>query len=78
MAKICPMRGSTVLYLDCLECEDKNECGKERSNMKKGTNIGQLRDNLEEYLNGLRICDDISRAVLHQSRGMPERRQARV
>ena len=26
MAKICPYTGEKVLYLDCLECEDKGKC----------------------------------------------------
>ncbi len=34
MAKICPVTGSSVLYLDCLECEEKL-CKKRRKQMKK-------------------------------------------
>lgn len=26
MAKICPYTGEKVLYLDCLECEDRGKC----------------------------------------------------
>ncbi len=29
MAKICPQTGEKVLYLECLECEDRTKCGKE-------------------------------------------------
>lgn len=29
MAKVCPEDGCYVLYLDCLECEDRAECNKE-------------------------------------------------
>ena len=34
MAKYCPLRNGPVLYLDCLECEDKvcKEKDKARSN----------------------------------------------
>lgn len=28
MAKICPQTGEPVLYLDCLECDDKEKCKK--------------------------------------------------
>ncbi len=28
MAKICPQTGEKVLYLDCLECEDRKDCDK--------------------------------------------------
>lgn len=28
MAKMCPIRGYPVLYLECQECEDKKICGK--------------------------------------------------
>ena len=31
MAKICLQTGTPVLYLDCLECEDRKDCGKEGS-----------------------------------------------
>ncbi len=34
MAKICPITGDPVLYLDCLECEEKL-CKKRRKQMKK-------------------------------------------
>ena len=34
MAKICPVTCSSVLYLDCLECEEKL-CKKRRKQMKK-------------------------------------------
>ena len=27
MAKICPQTGEYVLYVDCLECEDRGRCG---------------------------------------------------
>lgn len=26
MSKICPIINSPVLYLDCLECEDRGKC----------------------------------------------------
>lgn len=26
MAKECPLTGDVVLYLDCIECDDKNKC----------------------------------------------------
>lgn len=28
MAKMCPIRGCPVLYLECQECEDRKICGK--------------------------------------------------
>ncbi len=28
MAKICPETNEKVLYLDCLDCENKGKCGK--------------------------------------------------
>lgn len=34
MAKICPITNSPVLYLDCLECENK-ECESEENNKDK-------------------------------------------
>ena len=41
MSKICPMINQTVLYLDCLECDDKQECqniGKEKKEEKQMEN----------------------------------------
>ena len=29
MAKLCPVTGSYVLYLDCLECDSKEKCRKD-------------------------------------------------
>ena len=29
MSKTCPITKDTVLYLDCLDCDDKASCGKE-------------------------------------------------
>lgn len=37
MSRICPVTGSRVLYLDCLDCDE--ECKKEETKMKKITNI---------------------------------------
>lgn len=27
MSKICPFTNEKVVYLDCIECDDKNKCG---------------------------------------------------
>lgn len=35
MAKICPVTGDYVLYLDCMECEEK-ECEAESVEENKG------------------------------------------
>ena len=34
MAKKCPLTGEQVVYLTCLECEDKNSC-RDHQNQKK-------------------------------------------
>lgn len=34
MAKYCPITNSYVLYLDCLECEEK-ECENEKENIEE-------------------------------------------
>lgn len=36
MAKLCPITKTKVLYLDCLECEEK-ECKNEKSNYETST-----------------------------------------
>lgn len=40
MAKICPFTGSYVLYLDCLECEEK-ECEKVTEDEKEEDKDGE-------------------------------------
>lgn len=47
MARRCPIYGSTVLYLDCLECEEKICRGN-----NNGTNTNKQRDNNNQN-NGL-------------------------
>lgn len=37
MSKICPFTNEKVVYLDCVECDDKNKCGK--ASYKAETNI---------------------------------------
>ena len=49
MSKICPMTGNTVLYLDCLECEDKMDCGKPRPAEERDELIDLIpKDKLDE------------------------------
>lgn len=43
MAKICPVNGDKVLYLDCLECDDKI-C----KNHKGGNNRGKKEQKEKE------------------------------
>lgn len=47
MARRCPIYGSTVLYLDCLECEEKICRGN-----NNGTNTNKQRDSNNQN-NGL-------------------------
>ena len=35
MAKICPQTGNPVLYLTCLECEDRKNCNKKKEKNTK-------------------------------------------
>ena len=39
MAKVCPLTGQKVLYLDCLECEDKNKCKNPAENNFESGNV---------------------------------------
>ena len=55
MAKTCPKTGTKVLYLTCLECEDKGSCKKENITEKKA-----LFDIISEWKRsaGLLASDD--------------------
>ncbi len=33
MSRICPATGDVVLYPECLECEDRGNCGKRKPNL---------------------------------------------
>lgn len=35
MARKCPDTGEVVLYLDCVECEDRHHCGDMAGSTKK-------------------------------------------
>lgn len=41
MAKICPLTNKVVLYLTCLECEDKGKC---KDIKKEGINESKSTD----------------------------------
>lgn len=44
MAKVCPITGNVVLYLTCLECEDKDKC----KDIKKEAPIIEVLSGIEE------------------------------
>lgn len=48
MAKMCPIRGYPVLYLECQECEDKKICEKAERNQVQNS---CTKDNCMEQKN---------------------------
>lgn len=36
MARQCPLDGEPKLYLDCMECEDRHQCGGMAGNKRQG------------------------------------------
>lgn len=44
MAKVCPLTNEKVLYLECLECEEK-EC---RKDTKHNTNLYKICNNTKQ------------------------------
>lgn len=42
MAKVCPLTGDVVLYLECLECDDRRECNDKRACQERTNNRREM------------------------------------
>lgn len=51
MARQCPLDGEPKLYLDCMECEDRHQCGGTAGNRRQGQ--GNKQENRQEKENNM-------------------------